>query len=56
MDMSPLPHKAPFAVATRIYLTSPTPEATPTEDAKLDLHSVVQEPPTDTLGHTVPLE
>lgn len=56
MDMSPLPHKAPFAVATRIYLTSPTPEATPTEEAKLDVHSVLQENSTDALSHAVPVE
>lgn len=56
MDMSPLPHKVPFAVATRIYLTSPTPEATPTEDAKLGLRSVLQETLTDTSGHAIPVE
>ena len=56
MDISPLPHKAPFAVATRIYLTSPTPEATPTEEAKSDLHSVVQETSADTSGHVIPVE
>lgn len=56
MDMSPLPHKAAFAMATRIYLTSPTPEATPTEEAKLDLHSVVQEASMDMSGQAIPFE
>lgn len=56
MDISPLPHKAPFAMAARIYLTSPTPEATPPEEVKSDLHSVMQETPTDAPAHAAPLE
>ena len=56
MDLSPLPHKAPFAMAARIYLTSPTPEATPTEEARSDLPSVEQETPEDPSGHVMPLE
>lgn len=56
MDMSPLPHKAPSTMAARIYLTSPTPEMTPNEEIKLDLHSIVQEVSTDTSGQTAPFE
>ena len=53
MDMSPLPHKPSFAMATRIYLTSPTPEVTPPEEAKLELHSAVHEALTDASGQAV---
>lgn len=31
MDISPLPHKAPFAVSIELQLQSPSPEATPSE-------------------------
>lgn len=31
MDISPLPHKAPYQVVTTIEVQSPTPETTPTD-------------------------
>ncbi|KAI4173292.1 MAG: hypothetical protein LQ343_003003 [Gyalolechia ehrenbergii] len=34
MDISPLPHKAPYQVITQIQLQSPTPEATPNNDTE----------------------
>lgn len=56
MDMSPLPHKAPFTMATRIYLTSPTPEATPTEETKFAIHPVEREMSMDAPRQTIPFE
>lgn len=56
MDMSPLPHKAPFNMTTRIYLTSPTPEDTPTEEVKFEFHSVVPDASTDSPGQAISIE
>ncbi|KAL8955972.1 MAG: hypothetical protein Q9193_006359 [Seirophora villosa] len=35
MDISPLPHKAPYQVTTQVQLQSPTPEATPNHDVNM---------------------
>ncbi|KAI4146963.1 MAG: hypothetical protein L6R39_003275 [Caloplaca ligustica] len=41
MDMSPLPHKAPYQVITRVQLQSPTPEATPSPDVTMSCTETV---------------
>ncbi|KAI9680270.1 MAG: cell division cycle- protein [Bathelium mastoideum] len=35
MDISPLPHKAPFSLITEVAVASPSPEATPTDEDML---------------------
>ena len=35
MDISPLPHKAPFSIVTEVAVASPSPEATPTDEEML---------------------
>lgn len=56
MDMSPLPHKVPFALGTRIYLTSPTSDVIPPKETKVDAHSVVQEVLADASGQAMSFE
>ncbi|KAL8836227.1 MAG: hypothetical protein Q9170_003004 [Blastenia crenularia] len=43
MDISPLPHKAPYQVAHQIQLQSPTPEATPNSDVIMSSTDVTQQ-------------
>ncbi|TKA80712.1 hypothetical protein B0A49_01115 [Cryomyces minteri] len=47
MDMSPLPHKVPFAFAARVTVHSPTPETTPRDE---DMLSPCEDPPKPLLG------
>lgn len=35
MDISPLPHKAPYSCTAQITLQSPTPDSTPTDEDML---------------------
>ncbi|KAI9871187.1 MAG: cell division cycle- protein [Pleopsidium flavum] len=44
MDISPLPHKAPFHVMTHIEVQSPTPETTPNEPMPLYNDSIPESP------------
>ena len=58
MDISPLPHKAPFLTQVDIQLQSPTPELTPAESSSLTNPSPVAkpylEPPKYNLNLTIP--
>ncbi|KAI4192506.1 MAG: hypothetical protein LQ346_004278 [Caloplaca aetnensis] len=47
MDISPLPHKAPYQSITRIQLQSPTPEATPNRDVDMSCGEAMQLPMVD---------
>ncbi|KAL8699440.1 MAG: hypothetical protein Q9201_006005 [Fulgogasparrea decipioides] len=53
MEISPLPHKAPYQSVTQICRQSPTPEATPNEDVTMactdNLHQPSAEAPRPTL-------
>ena len=55
MDISPLPHKLPFNVNTRIEVHSPTPDSTPTEPI-LTRTDFIPESPLDTVKTTVTAE
>lgn len=54
MDMSPLPHKAPFA--THIHLASPTPEHTPNDEVTVAPPKVDQESATEASRQSAPFE
>ncbi|KAL8652412.1 MAG: hypothetical protein Q9210_002696 [Variospora velana] len=45
MDISPLPHKAPYQVTTQVQLQSPTPEATPNHAVNILCAETVQQQP-----------
>ncbi|KAL8675072.1 MAG: hypothetical protein Q9168_000555 [Polycauliona sp. 1 TL-2023] len=44
MEISPLPHKAPYQVTTRILRQSPTPETTPMLDTTMSCEEGMQQP------------
>lgn len=44
MEISPLPHKAPYQAITQIQLQSPTPEATPNNDVTMSCTDAIQLP------------
>ena len=56
MDISPLPHKAPYVVTTHIELQPPTPEYTPTNGYMLSSPDVVAERSLEVLKQAVPSE
>ncbi|KAL8784604.1 MAG: hypothetical protein Q9213_003859 [Squamulea squamosa] len=47
MEISPLPHKAPYQVTTEIVRQSPTPETTPSLDITMSCTESMQQPPTE---------
>ncbi|KAL8873594.1 MAG: hypothetical protein Q9174_000960 [Haloplaca sp. 1 TL-2023] len=47
MEISPLPHKAPFQTITEIHHQSPTPDASPSDDITMAGTEPVQQPPTE---------
>jgi len=53
MEISPLPHKAPFVVTTHI---EPTPQTTPMEEDTPVSMDTMQYSPLDTVKHPAPLE
>ncbi|KAL8699014.1 MAG: hypothetical protein Q9224_001596 [Gallowayella concinna] len=44
MEISPLPHKAPYQVTTQIVGQSPTPEPTPNADITMSCTDTIQQP------------
>ncbi|KAI4254682.1 MAG: hypothetical protein LQ352_002956 [Teloschistes flavicans] len=48
MEISPLPHKAPYQSIMQIQPQSPTPEATPSEDVTMACTEIVPQPPVET--------
>ncbi|EXJ91298.1 hypothetical protein A1O1_04408 [Capronia coronata CBS 617.96] len=57
IDLSPLPHKAPFSTVVEVQLHSPTPESTPSESPLLPVPSPpASDSPTDTMHLNVPQE
>lgn len=55
MDISPLPHKIPFNVVTRIQVQSPTPDTTPMEP-RLSYTDSIPESPLESVKTTVTAE
>ncbi|KAL9600735.1 MAG: hypothetical protein Q9219_002976 [cf. Caloplaca sp. 3 TL-2023] len=45
MEISPLPHKAPYQVMAQLQLQSPTPEATPNNDVTMSCADTTQQTP-----------
>jgi M-phase inducer tyrosine phosphatase len=45
MDMSPLPHKVPFALTTEVALDSPTPETSSADSTMTSMTSPLDESP-----------
>ncbi|KAL8744492.1 MAG: hypothetical protein Q9190_003271 [Brigantiaea leucoxantha] len=48
MDISPLPHKAPFVVTTQLELQTPSSETTTSEDVTMTFTNDLQNPPSET--------
>ena len=55
MDISPLPHKAPYVAASRVEVRSPSPEKTPAV-TMLSSPLVASETPLEVQIQTIPLE
>ena len=53
MEISPLPHKAPFVVTTQV---EPTPQLTPMEEDLPASMDMMQDSPLDTVKQPAPLE
>ncbi|KAL8648798.1 MAG: hypothetical protein Q9226_005841 [Calogaya cf. arnoldii] len=47
MEISPLPHKAPYQVTTQILRQSPTPDTTPNLDITMSCEESMQQPATE---------
>ena len=48
MDISPLPHKAPFIVTTQLELQTPSSETTTSEDVTMTFTNDLPNPPSET--------
>ncbi len=53
MEISPLPHKVPYAVVTRLRVQSPTPEEMPVDVITPNALSEMEEAPPEVLKQPI---